>query len=1187
MPPRYCCPRDYLGFGPRTPLVVYLSFRPLVIGLCLLIFFGTFLSGPLPNARGQAVDFNTEVRPILAARCLSCHGPDEADRQADLRLDTFAGATEYAVVPGNPDDSELMARVETDDLDLVMPPADSGKSALTEQQQQILRRWIQQGATYDQHWAFVAPRRNFDAIDDPTVHPVDYFLNRKLSSVGLQMNGPAAQGVLARRLALDITGLPPDPKSLQKLLNDPTEAGMDTYIDSLLESPAYGEHWASYWLDLARYADTDGYADDYPRTIWPYRDWVIQAINDDVPFNQFTVEQLAGDLLPSPTASQLIATGFHRNTLTNNEGGTIDEEFRVEAVKDRVDTTMQVWNGLTFGCAKCHSHKYDPISQHDYYRLFAIFNQTQDQDRPGNPPFLEAFSLDVAEEASQLRAELKRLNESEGMADPEFRAAYENWKQSWDRSEGQPAWNNFTATSAQSVHGTKLELQPEDGGVLAKGESPEADTYKIMSRLSGQPNGTPSSLFAVRLNLGVQPNTQTEPAVGRSPGNGNFVLSELQMRVRSARSDVPEVQIIRLSLPGQDRMIHLAEVEVYDADDRLIPLSEAQLSQSSTAFGGDVSRLADGDTNGEYENGSVSHTGTEDNPWVTIHLPEPQDVSRLVLHNRVDGELHRRLDRLQLQLQDAAGTNLWSATIDQATREPMELKCDQWRDVPFDYATADFEQGSGGDFWDAMKAIDGDLGKRGWAVAGNQFQPRYAVFQLREPLVWRGELEVEFSLHQNYGQKHTLTEVGLQWSDVPGVHLAIPVQAEAGPELFARSKPLGNQRAMRRSLLEQQLAALPSANSPIMRRLGEDQLRKSYLLEKGSWLSPGEEVEAGLPEHFVSSDSQEAPLPDRLTLARWLVSPENPLTARVTVNRIWARLFGRGLVETEEDFGMMGTIPSHPELLDWLAVAFVEDCQWSRKKLIRLLVSSRAYQQSAFETELARQNDPDNYLLSHAPRYRLSAEQIRDQALSLAGLLNTRMFGPSVVPRLPVRELGSAFSGRTIAESEGADLYRRGLYTFVRRTGPYPTVLTFDGTNRQTCTVRRIRTNTPLQALVTLNDPVFFEAAQGFARRMARQRLEAESWKSEQTKVDPVAVALDWAFKTATSRPASADELETMLELFRSQRQAFSENGVPKSLLEEPIGPLPEDLQQLPAEELAAWTIVANVLLNLDEVLTR
>jgi hypothetical protein len=782
---------------------------PLLLALAALSAPGRVAADPDSPAAARAIDFNRDVRPILAKNCFACHGADEKHREAGLRLDVRDVAVKQladgkaAIVPGHVDRSELVRRITAAQADERMPPADAN-SLLDKSQIQILTQWIAEGARYSRHWSFEKPVRpklpKLDSIDnraDWPANPVDLFVGEKLREAGVAPSPPADPYVLVRRLSLDLRGLPPTPQEVDNFVHDANEGAYARLVDRMLADPAFGERWARPWLDLARYADSAGYASDPLRTIWLYRDWVIDAFNADMPFNQFTIEQLAGDLLPDPTQDQLIATAFNRNTMTNTEGGTDDEEFRVAAVKDRVDTTVDVWMGLTIGCAKCHSHKFDPITQAEYYQFFAIFNQTADNDQPDESP---TISFPTAEAARQREA------------------------------------------------------------------------------------------------------------------------IDAQIAVLKKR------------------------------------------------------------------------TATKKDPKLAARIAK-----------------------------------------------------------------------------------------------------------------------------------------------------------------LARSKPRD-----------------PSV--PIMRELPRDKRRQTHVMVKGNFLVPAEPVGPGVPA-FFGSLPKKAP-PDRLGMARWLVGRDNPLTARVAVNRIWSQIFGQGIVETEEDFGTQGRPPSHPELLDYLAVEY-QDRGWDTKALVRLLVSSATYRQSSRESAEAVQKDPANRLYGRAPRFRMEAEMVRDQALALSGLLSQRMKGPSVFPPQPDGLWRAAFNGsdRTWPTSTGPESHRRGLYTFWRRTIPYPSMTTFDAPSREVCSVRRVRTNTPLQAFVTLNDPVYVEAAQALARRIM---LEGGSSPRERCRY---ALRLCLA---RLPRPQQVAELESLL---LDERRHYEADLVAACKL---ISGMESPSQAgLDSADLAAWTVVANVLLNLDGVLTK
>jgi hypothetical protein len=761
---------------------------------------GSVPARPASGSQSSDFSFSHDVRPILSANCFACHGPDEESREAELRLDERESAVDYgAIVPGDAAASLLVERISADDSAVVMPPPDSGHS-LTGQQIELLTRWISEGAEYTPHWSFIPPQRPElppVAADDWPTNGIDDFILQRLEEAGLSPAPNASPHVLVRRVYLDLIGLPPLPGVADEFAADPSPEAYERLVDELLSSPRFGEHWAREWLDLARYADTKGYEKDLPRDMWPYRDWLIRALNEDMPYDQFTIEQLAGDLLPSPTREQIIASAFHRNTMNNDEGGTDDEEFRVAAVKDRVDTTMQVWMGLTAGCAKCHSHKFDPISHEEYYQLFAIFNQTAD-----------------------------------------------------------------------------------------------ADTFD-------------------------------------------------------------EAPVMRFETPGVAEQI---------------------------------------------------------------------------------SALRRKID------------------------------------------------------------------ERKKAEAGNSDETKKLDEQLKE--------------------------------------------------------------------LEAKVTKLP-----IMRELEDDKRRTTRIHVRGNFLDPGEEVSPAVPAAFgeLAGDVPE----DRLALARWLVSKDNPLTPRVAANRVWARFFGAGLVQTEEDFGSQGAPPSHPLLLDWLATEFRDTHQWSLKKLCNTIVMSSTYRQSSVVEEEKRQADPQNRLLGRGPRFRLPAEAVRDQALAAAGLLSTKMYGPPVMPPQPPGVWKTIYNTRKWETSAGQDRYRRALYTYWKRTSPYPSMLIFDAEGRDVCAIRRIHTNTPLQALVLMNDPVYLEAAAALARRMVEEGGEAAAQRIER------------GLRLLLIRPADSLEIERLNQLQLAAAGKFRAQAALADALLAACNAderLPDTLEP---HEFAAYVVVASTILNLDESVKR
>jgi hypothetical protein len=834
-----------------------------------------FVFSRAATAADAPVNFNRDVRKILSENCFKCHGPDEKERKggkkgARLRLDTAEGAQmdlggKQAIVPGHPEKSEAVKRITSTDTDEKMPPPESGKK-LAPSDILTLQNWIKQGAAYTKHWSYTKPMRPaLPHVNNSSwvKNDVDSFVLERLEREKLKPSPEADRAALIRRVSLDLTGLPPTPDEVHEFQNDRKPNAFGRLVDRLLAKESFGEHWARWWLDQARYADSAGYADDPARTIWAYRDYVIRAFNSNKPFDQFTIEQLAGDMLPDPTEDQIVATGFHRNTMTNNEGGTSDEEFRNVAIVDRVNTTMSVWMGTTMGCAQCHTHKYDPITNEDYFRMFAILNNTEDADRTDESPYYTMWTREQKEQRSKLEKEVATLERLVTTSTPKLEAAQKNWEQALV---------------------AKLEWEP---------------------------------------------------------------LTEAKERTREF-ANVPEKILTKL--------------------------------RTRKFYNGD-------------------------------------EIAKFYL------------------------------------------------------------------------TIAPDL-----AVAHQQL----AVIK----------------------------------------------------KDYDKIKPV--------------------TTAPILRELVSDKRRKTHMQMRGNYLALGKEVSEGLPPALAPSPAAETY--NRMTLAKWLVSPDNPLTARVIVNRLWESVFGIGIVRTSEDFGLQGEAPSHPELLDYLATEFVRE-GWDVKHMLKLMVTSAAYRQSSRVTSELLVRDPENRLLARGPRFRLSAETIRDQAMFVSGLLSAKMYGPPVKPPQPKMGLNAAFGSATDWEtSAGEDRYRRALYTTWRRSNPYPSMATFDAPNREVCTVRRDRSNTPLQALVTLNDPVYVEAAQALARRMIAGGKTSEE-------------QLRCGFELCVSRTPNKTETTKLLELYENARLRYS--YAPQdafNVATKPIGAAPKGSE---LGELAAWTVVGNVLLNLDETLMK
>lgn len=1120
----------------------------------------------VPASGKEPVRFNEDIRPILSNSCFHCHGPDEEERKAGLRLDTLAGATEdlggyAAVVPGKPEESLLLDRVNAHDPDEIMPPTKSGEG-LPEADRILLRRWIEEGAGYATHWAYVPPERPEVPASEGVSwghQDLDQFVLRRLQEENLKPSPEADRHMLARRVALDLTGLPPRDPLLKDYLASDQPGAYEAYVDALLAEESFGEHWARHWLDLSRYADSAGYADDPPRTIWAFRDYVIRSFNANMPFDQFTREQLAGDLLPDATQEQLIATAFHRNTQTNNEGGTNDEEFRTVAVVDRVNTTFAVWMGTTMACAQCHTHKYDPITHKEYFEAYAILNNTADADRRDESP-----TIGVETETSKSAREAKRskLEAAEQVLvkpTQKTREAYRAWQE--EALTREVDWLPLRPKHMVAASGRELELA-NDGTVVAADHQARTERYELTAELP-----TDRPVTAVRLEV--------------EPEGKNLVLSEFELTNTSASVPPVEGRYVRVELEGQGKMIQLAEVQVFSGGENVAPQGKAR--QSSTYADAEAVRAIDGNTAGDYNRGSVSHTGTNDrDPFWEVDLGETHPISQLALWNRTDGRVGSRLDGFKFSVLDQDRTEVWSKVFRKAPKVDLQVPLDGSRAISLQEASASFSQ----DRFSVEQAIDGKIdGRSGWALAPRVGETQAAVFRLSQA---SSASQWTLQLHQLY-PGHPLRRFRVLVTADPNPGMELPSSLKAilqKPETerekreerrlfehFASSSPsLENQRAKVAKLREDLEKLKPETTVPILRELPEDKRRKTHIQLRGSYLSLGDEVGPGLPEHLFPEANDSKTSPSRLDLANWLMDPRNPMTARVTANRFWEAIFGIGLVRTSEEFGSQGEPPSHPELLDWLALELV-DSGWDVKAFLKMLVTSAAYRQSSKVTPALLERDPDNRLLARGPRFRLSAEMVRDQALFVSGLLSEKMYGPPVKPRQPNIGLNAAFGGGIDWKtSSGEDQYRRGLYTTWRRSNPYPSMAAFDAPNREVCTVRRDRTNTPLQALVTLNDPVYMEAAQALARWMARLDLSPEETVSK-------------AVERCLVRPATDEERVALVNLFAAAKADLkAEPERAQALATEPLGPAPDGAD---VNVLAAWSVVGNVLLNVDEIFLK
>ena len=1026
--------------------------RCLILSTAILV-----AAGARATCGTEEIDFNRDIRPLLSENCYACHGPDDAERQAGLRLDTRDGqlaqleSGERAVVSGDVEQSELLRRVSSDESGYRMPPVDFGKE-LDSDDVELIRRWIAGGAEYSQHWSYVKPARpevpQMDGSDWPR-NEIDCFLLARLDREGLAPSAEAERYALIRRLSLDLTGLPPTLDEVHAFVDDTSADAYDRLVDRLLAQPTYGEHWARMWLDLARYADSAGYADDPPRTIWGYRDWVIRALNDNLPFDQFTIEQLAGDLLPDPTIDQLIATAFHRNTQTNNEGGTDDEEYRNVAIVDRVNTTMAVWMGTTMACAQCHNHKYDPISQEEYFQLYAILNNTQDADQRDESPVIELWADEKKQRKQELQQLIADLEQQLNARPPELLAAQTEWERQM------PAWTTAHPANIQTRSGQTAEIG-DDGIIFIAAAGDETDVYDI--EIPVAENG---SLAALRIE--TIPHASL-PNLGAGHGRGDFVVTRV-----------------------------LAAIKPADAS----PAGDATPAENE-AQGARVAQQIE--FTGAYADFSQERYDAKN----VLEVEEPNKRGWAV--------------NAQITLPHA---------LTLVTDTPVELPAGGTLTVTIEHLSA-VPRHTLGNF---RVALTDDTSARQYAALESDI-----VAILRLPPESRSED---------------------QQSDLTAAYVTVAPLTEDVRQRVA---------AMRKELDE----AKPYTTVPILREISSDDRRATKIQRRGNFLDTGAEVSQGLPGVFHRHPDEAAI--NRLTLASWLVDEDNPLTARVIANRYWEAIFGHGIVTTSEEFGSQGELPTHPELLDWLATELVR-IDWDRKAFLRLLVTSAAYRQSSRLTDDMYQRDPDNLLLARGPRFRLSAEMIRDQSLFVSGLLSAKMYGPPARPLQPKLGNTAAFGPAIDWEtSDGEDRYRRGLYTMWRRSSPYPSMATFDAPNREVCTVRRDRTNTPLQALVTLNDPVYVEAAQALARRMV---------ENGQTTADKAR----FGFRLCLARPPNDAELNMLTTLYDQSLFELAGNvEQATSLATEPLGAAPAGVDVI---ELAAWTVVANVLLNLDEMFLK
>ena len=1052
--------------NPLRPSNRFYFGRIVTLGLSISIGLAT---GAISSAAEP--DFEREIRPIFNAHCVKCHGAEKS--QGGLRLDSAAGAflpTDSgvpAIVPHKAAESELLSRVSAEDADLRMPPEGDPLSVA---EVDVLRRWIAAGAAWPaekaapKHWAWVAPKTpQLPPVqnEDWVRNPVDRFVLARLEKEKLAPSPEADAAALCRRLHFDLIGLPPSPAEVAEFVaayespdRTKREQAYASLVDKLLASPQFGERWARHWLDLARYADSNGFQRDGFRTMWAYRDWVVDAFNRNLPFDQFVVDQMAGDLRPDATDASRIATGFHRCTTVNVEAGTDPEENRVLAVVDRVNTTGTVFLGATIACAQCHNHKYDPFTQVDYYRLLAYFNNTEAEITPNGssrqftgPKMVLPMSAEQAARRNELADQLKKLEEQQAARQVEALALEKSLVRQLTDASTSPVERHVLPIASFDSAGGATPVTLPDNSILLTEDNPEKDVYTV-------------TVYTDLKNItGFRLETLTDEALpGKGPGRGdakrpNFVLNELAIQAAPKRDDSVQEAVVL--------------------------------------------------------------TGAE----------------------------------------------------------------------------ADFTQAS----FAAAEAIDGETKQGGWAINPQFHKPHHLDVRCREPIGFDGGTVLTFELHQNYGGSRTIGRLRL--SAVTG-STGAPKLPDA--VVTALKKPEGKRNKAERKAVEEyclsmdpKMQELRSAMAKTREQLDGVQppstlvmvempaARTTAVMKRGNFLDLGPTVQPGTPAS-LHPPAADAP-PNRLGLARWLVDDKNPLLARVTVNRFWAELFGRGIVATQEDFGAQCEPPTHPELLDWLAVDFQQGKDaghgWDMKRLLKLVVTSAAYRQSSRVTPELLRRDPYNLLIARGPRFRLPAETIRDNALAVAGLLNLKQGGPPVYPPQPEgiwRVTGEV--DNKYYTSSGDDRYRRGLYTIWRRSAPYPSFVNFDAPERSSCVVQRPRTNTPLQALTLLNDPVYVEAAGALARRITTEAPSADEGGR-----------IDYGFCLAAGRKPSKEEQAVLREVLHQELPRYQADAATtkKLLAAAHLDQAKSAMNDEAAAEWAAWYHVAEILLNLDETITK
>ncbi len=1010
-----------------------------------LFFTGSLFLISSGGSSAAPVNFSREVLPILSDRCFHCHGPDPSHRKAELRLDDESHATTAkdglaAIVPGDLDKSEIWQRIISPDEDELMPPPDSHRKPLNETERDTLKRWIEEGAVWGKHWSFEKPVR--PAVPAGADHPIDAFVRAKLEKEGLSPAPPAPAHTQLRRLSFALTGLPPS----QSAISNPQSA-IPEEADRLLGSPHHGERLAMWWLDAARYSDTDGYQGDAERTNWAWRDWVVDAFNRNLPFDQFTIEQFAGDLLPNATPEQILATCFHRNHMTNGEGGRDPEESRIDYVIDRVNTTGTVWLGLTLGCTQCHTHKFDPVSHEDYYRMFAFFNSIAEDGKAGTNavPYLDYQSPKAERAVEEMEAHVAAVTPLEAAAKTAAKERFAKWRdeQLTSLPKDYRAWTTARPTGVTSVEGTNFSVE-SDGTIQTTGPNPRQDDYRV----TVPAKALPSRLTGWRLE--VMPHaSHTDGKLSRGK-KGEFILTNVKLLAKR---------------PG---VMQVRDLEMRGA------VADFEREAKARNYGLVKDTLDD-----DPRNGWTTESGDPKMPHTAVYeLKEPlvlapdEELVFVLLHRSTDGDAN--IGRFRLSITTESGE-----TVRSVMASPLE-----------EIAAARRE--------------------------GKPVDPKLEERLLQQYLV-----------------------------DDRDYQSALAKLNEANRQLGEVKKAAGKLRVM-------VLNERPEA-------------RKTHILERGVWDAKGAEITPGVIPAILDWPAEKTR--NRLDLAKWLVSPENPLTARVVANHLWGLMFGQGLVRSTEDFGLQGEAPTHPELLDWLAVELVES-GWDLRQLLRLIATSETFLQDSTVSPDLLERDPDNRLLARFPRHRLPAWMIRDHALVAAGLLNPALGGPPVKPWQPEGVWEEIFMGRyTYQPSVGQAQYRRTLYAYWRRSSA-PTFL-FDSAQRRVCEVRANRTNTPLQALTLLNDVGMLEASRVLAENVAKE--------------DPDKAIMRLAGAILNRKPSDGET--AVLRREHHQSLDYYESNPADAVAFTRVGQQAE-LNKQNAPAVAAWMTVASLMLNLDEAMT-